>query len=80
MGTPSGLASAVCRFLGCPRGAGYLLFKKHSRSNKGKECEKVLPCTHTRLAQSHSMTREAVPKLSDGSGMSTGFVTQDYLE
>lgn len=33
-----------------------------------------------RLAQSHSVTRRAVPKLSNGSSMSTGFVTQDYLE
>lgn len=80
VGTPPGLAFVVRRVLVVPTGQDTCFSKNIPEVTMERGAKRCCLVFILRLAQSHSMTRGTVHKLSDGSSMSTGFVTQDYLE
>lgn len=80
VGTPPGLASVVCRVLVVPMGLDTCFSKSIPEVTMKRSAERCCLVFLLRLAQSHAMTWGTVHKLSDGSGIITGFVTQDYLE
>lgn len=79
-GTPPGLILWFAAFLVVPVGLDTCFSKSIPAVTKERSVKRCCLVFILRLTQSHSMIRETVPKLSDGSSMSAGFVTQDYLE
>lgn len=75
-----GLLLWFAAFLVVPMGLGTCFSESTPEVTTERSARRCCLVFILRLAQSRSVTRGAVPKLSGGSSMSTGFVTQDYLE